>query len=519
MSGESRILPSEPSLRYLKLEAKRRLAAGEFRALHDAQVAIAWEHGLPSWAALKRLIEGQPQAESHALQQLSWVISRFADAGQPGWTPPGGEELREHFDERFLAAIPAEQIIASIAAVAGALREEPVVVGAEPLAARVRLGGIDVFAAVDAEPPYRLTGLQGYPLGERITDPRVAAPPPARTLGDAPAEAAALADEALAELGLVALALAGGDPGGPAWVVAKGWADLDRGEVLEPGHRFPATGITALVTATAVLRLVAEGRFGLDTPANEHLRTVRLADDTITVRELLSHTGGADSPDLASLYADSVPDLVTVTGPVIGCDGPRGVVQPSNGGYAALGQLVADVTGSPYADAAARLVLEPLAMTRSSFPRRAADLGPDAVTSYDVTPEGRFVALPRLVCTLPAAGGLWAPLADLVRLGTGWPSLLPAELAREAVSPVTPVPSGPSGPSGPQVGLGWFLGAGGSVALHGGSGPDASGALAIRVRGNRAQVVLTSRQAPVDSVAERLMRSVTNPVSGTGTSP
>ena len=49
----TRPLPGRPSLRYLKLEAKRRLAAGEFPALHDAQLAIAWEYGQPSWTALK----------------------------------------------------------------------------------------------------------------------------------------------------------------------------------------------------------------------------------------------------------------------------------------------------------------------------------------------------------------------------------------------------------------------------------------------------------------------------------
>ena len=53
MGGGPRPLPGRPNLRYLKLEAKRRLGAGEFPALHDAQLAIAWEHGQPSWAALK----------------------------------------------------------------------------------------------------------------------------------------------------------------------------------------------------------------------------------------------------------------------------------------------------------------------------------------------------------------------------------------------------------------------------------------------------------------------------------
>jgi ABC-2 type transport system ATP-binding protein len=52
VNGE-RALPAQASLRYLKVEAKRRHAAGEFPSLHLAQLAIAREHGQPSWTALK----------------------------------------------------------------------------------------------------------------------------------------------------------------------------------------------------------------------------------------------------------------------------------------------------------------------------------------------------------------------------------------------------------------------------------------------------------------------------------
>ncbi len=506
MSGGLRSLPSRPSLRYLKLEAKRRLAAGEFAALHDAQVAIAWEHGLPSWTALKQLICGQPQQECRALPQLRWVIARFKDAGEPAWAAPGDDELRQHFDDHLLAAIPAGELVAAITSVAADLREDLVVIGQAPLEARVQIAGLEVFASVEADPPHRLTGLQGYPLGGRITDTRVAAPPPARTLGDVPAEMAGVADGAFAELGLVGLVLAGGGPGSSAWVVAKGWADVDRGEVLDTRYRFPALGIAALVTATAVLRLIAGGGVGLDDPANDHLRTVGLADDTITVRELLGHTAGVDSPTPAELFADTVPDLVTLAGPVIACGGTRGVVRPSNGGYAVLGQLIADVTGSPYADVVTRLVLEPLGMRDSWFPARAADLGPDAVTGYNVTPEGAFVPVPAWVCTIPAIGGLWATAADVVRLGVGWSSLLPGTLASEALtSQAAPEPGGR------RVGLGWLFSPRGDTAVHAGAGPGATASLLIRVRDNRTHVVLTNRQVPIDPINDRLLRSWRNP--------
>ena len=87
-SGSTRPLPGRPSLRYLKLEAKRRLAAGEFPALHDAQLAIAWEYGQPSWTALKQRISELPAAECQVLPQLGWLISpvprrRTSRAGPP----------------------------------------------------------------------------------------------------------------------------------------------------------------------------------------------------------------------------------------------------------------------------------------------------------------------------------------------------------------------------------------------------------------------------------------------------
>ena len=67
MPARQRPLPTRPSLRYLNA-AKRRLAAGEFPSLHDAQHAIAGEYGQPSWAALKDFISGQPPVRSQALR-------------------------------------------------------------------------------------------------------------------------------------------------------------------------------------------------------------------------------------------------------------------------------------------------------------------------------------------------------------------------------------------------------------------------------------------------------------------
>ena len=427
MSGGSRSLPVRPSLRFLKLEAKRRLAAGEFTTLHDAQAAVAREHGLPSWAGLKQACTLRPEPESHALDQLHWVISRFSAADAPGWTAPDEDELRQHFDDRFLAVLPPGGLVEQASKMAADLRAELVILSAAPLEAVVQLVGLRYYAVADATPPHRLTGLRGFPLGDRITDPRVKAPPPPRTLGELPGGmaggmsgemaggmsgemvggVAALAEEACAELGLPALLLAGGEPGRAPWVVAIGHADL---------------------------------------------------------------------------------------------------VQPSNGGYAVLGQLIADVTGQPYARAAARLVLDPLGMRDSRFPDSPADIGPGAVTGYTVTADGALEPFLPQVSTVPAIAGLWSTGADLVRLGTGWSLLLPAALAREALT----VQAGP-GQGGLRTGLGWLLTPSDQTAVHGGAGPDAVALLRSRIRDGRTHVVLTSRMITVESIDNRLLRSWTSP--------
>src|ERR1700722_6030532 len=115
MPAGQRPLPTHPSLRYLKVAAKRRLAGGEFPSLHDAQQAIAGEYGQPSWTALKELISRQPPVRSQALPHLEWVIARFKDADEPTWTPPDEQEMRQHFSEQVLAVLPVGELVALIA--------------------------------------------------------------------------------------------------------------------------------------------------------------------------------------------------------------------------------------------------------------------------------------------------------------------------------------------------------------------------------------------------------------------
>jgi CubicO group peptidase (beta-lactamase class C family) len=307
------------------------------------------------------------------------------------------------------------------------------------------------------------------------------------------------------EFGLPGLALAADGGDSAPWALALGWADLggpdlEGAEPLLTGHRFPVYTISMLITAVAVLRLVADGRVDLDGPANDHLRTVRLADDAVTVRELLTHTDSVDRP--TPMWAETAHDLVDLTGPVMACSGTRGTFSPGGGGFAALGQMIADVTESSYPDAAARLVLGPLGMSGSWFPARWPQAGSDTVTGYELAADGSFTPAPREVAAVPAVLGLWTTAEDLVRFGLGWSSLLPPELAREALRPQA------RRESATAVGLGWFinepLGVAGSPGAHRGG----SASLVMRLETGQVYVAMTNRLIPIEPVNGRVIRAI-----------
>jgi CubicO group peptidase (beta-lactamase class C family) len=370
------------------------------------------------------------------------------DAGSTAWVPPADGELREHFSGEFLTAVPPGTIISTAAKAAPMLREGLAVIDEPgPLGVRARAGGLRLEAHAEGESPHWLGALLLYRVSQHVTDDRVSEPPVV-TAGPVPAEAIAAARESVTELGLPGLVMAGadttvadsGEAGNPAWSLALGWASLERPEPLGARHRFPAYLITALVTATALLRLVAGEHVDLDAPANRYLRTVRLADDEVRVRELLTHNQ----------------------------------------------------------DAAAMLVLRPLSMTESFFPASWPER--DAVTGYQLDSAGHFEPVPPQVCVVTAAGGRWSTAADLARFGAGWSSLLPADLAAEALRP-----QAQRGEGGAAMGLGWATHPDKDLAGIAGGGPGAGTSLLITPSTGRVSVTMANRFVPMEPVNARVL--------------
>lgn len=462
------------------MEAKRRVTAGEFGTLHEAQLAIAREHEFPSWAVLKTAIEN----ESNALPHVRWLVRRFREADGPQWTPPAEAELREHIGNRLLELVSADAINGQLRSIAAKLRNELQVEAATKDTVWAEISGLTIEAAAEAEPPHRLASLRLYPVSKSVTDTRVA-DPTTRTTGAPPQQAIEAATHAQTEVGLPGLILTGV----PQWTVSAGWADLDHREEMRPDHRFPAYGVAKVITSVAVLRLVDD----IDQRVNPLLHNLVLENDQITVRQLLTHTAGVVSPEVQ--FAEEAPEAVYHD--TVPCLDTNGEIKPSNGGYAVLGQLIADLTGLSYPDAIRKLVFEPLGMTSSDFPTRWPTGA--VITGYHLNGEGRFDQQERHVSTMAAAGGLWTTAPDLMRFGQHWKSLLTPELAQESLR--TQIKQ-----NAMEMGLGWLLNPAKDLYGHAGAGPGAGVSLLIRCGTGLVTVAATNRIVPIEPTNARLSR-------------
>ncbi|MFF2146782.1 serine hydrolase domain-containing protein [Kitasatospora sp. NPDC058190] len=193
--------------------------------------------------------------------------------------------------------------------------------------------------------------------------------------------------EEIVESGVLGVQLRVNDEHGE-WVGSAGARELGRGaEPLTDGH-FRIGSSTKSFVATAVLALVAEGRIGLDTPADDHLPEFGL-DRRITVRMLLQHTSGIFS-HTGELYEDGtvalgVPwrgkewvdkrfhtyppeELVRLSLSRPARFAPGAGWSYSNTNYVLARLVIESVTGRSFAEELRRLILGPLGMTGTVAP-------------------------------------------------------------------------------------------------------------------------------------------------------
>src|SRR5690349_20712953 len=126
-------------------------------------------------------------------------------------------------------------------------------------------------------------------------------------------------------------------------ILAKGYgfANVEHQVPVKPETVFQSGSMGKQFTATAIMMLVEEGKLGLDDPITKYFKDAPASWNSVTVRQLLSHTAGfTDYPDNFNFRADYTEDqiLKTIYGiPLAFAPGTKWSY--SNLGYATLGIL------------------------------------------------------------------------------------------------------------------------------------------------------------------------------------
>ncbi|MFF3666448.1 serine hydrolase domain-containing protein [Microtetraspora malaysiensis] len=209
--------------------------------------------------------------------------------------------------------------------------------------------------------------------------------------------------------------------GGELVEVATGVVNRNTGVEATPDSVFQVGSTTKVWTAALVMQLVDEGLVELDRPVRDYLPEFAVADGaekSITVRHLLTHTGGFDG----DLFEDTGRGDDCLDKFVAFLHGAGHVHEPGalfsycNAGYCVLGALVARVRGTTWEEAMRERLLKPLGATNWALLPEEAILF--RASAGHVGPEGTVFPswqMPR--SNAPAGSTMCLAPRELVRFG------------------------------------------------------------------------------------------------------
>lgn len=229
--------------------------------------------------------------------------------------------------------------------------------------------------------------------------------------------------------GYMPYALSAGDIPGAVVMVVKdgqiltgrgfGYADVAKRKPVDPDRTlFRPGSVSKLVTWTAIMQLVEQGKVDLDVDVNTYLdfKIPPRKGQPITLRQILTHTAGFEESAKDIIFSDEknmvplgaflkrwVPDRIYDAGTTPAY---------SNWGTALAGYVVERVSGMSFDDYVDRRIFAPLKMTTATFRQPLPkNLAPHMATGY--APVGK-VADFEIVGPAPA-GSLSASGLDMAR--------------------------------------------------------------------------------------------------------
>lgn len=307
----------------------------------------------------------------------------------------------------------------------------------------------------------------------------LAVPTQAQTRDAAFAEAAdAFVAETLGQFGTVpGLAVAVVRDGRTVYARGFGFADVEAGIAVTPDTPFYIASATKPFTALLAALLGRDGTLSLDVSLASLFPGVRfdpaIEADSVTVRQLLSHTSGLVNDPIgfrAAYSGEHTPETMRrLLGRTTRAEGaPRGEFDYTNIGYNILSLRLDELPGGPWQSLLAARVFQLLGMTHTTAYASEAALWSPAVP-YTVDPERGVVRLDLVKHddTMQAAGGMYASANDLARwvlvqMNEGrldGRQIFPADVIAETHRPVATGLDASYGPLGRDgYALGWYTG-------------------------------------------------------------
>jgi CubicO group peptidase (beta-lactamase class C family) len=208
---------------------------------------------------------------------------------------------------------------------------------------------------------------------------------------------------------------------GQVTVKGFGVTNVDDPQPITADTVFALASISKTVTATAMMRLVEQGKVSLDDPVTKYLPNFKVADEAATrdvkIWHLLTHTPGWEGQlssedrgvQTLAYFVETMKDLPKLAA-------PGEVWSYNNAGFVVAGRVIEVVTGQTIHQAFRSLVFEPIGLTRAFT--RVEDL---ATYRFSVAHRGApgnvTVSRPLARSTSVAAGGVSMSINDLLAYG------------------------------------------------------------------------------------------------------
>jgi CubicO group peptidase (beta-lactamase class C family) len=253
-----------------------------------------------------------------------------------------------------------------------------------------------------------------------------------------------------------------------------GVTNLDDPQPVTPETVFALASISKTVTATAIMRLAAQGKVDLRAPVRTYLPDFRVADEAasrdVTILNLLTHTAGWEGqltvPDHGT---NTLVDFVASMKDLPQLAPPGSVWSYNNAGFSVAGRVIEVVTGRSFQEAVRALVFQPAQLASATTILGEVTTHRFAVGHRDRGGRGEVVR-PFILSANPPAGGVAMNIVDLL----GYAKVHLGDPALEVMR----TPQLRKNATDDDMGIGWQLRTVGGVrtASHGGT---ASGGLCL----------------------------------------